>query len=176
MSDAFTFLLHLCCSNVSDFSTEFNLYTFFSCFWNPSSSFLCWIWLTLDKNASCTHTHTHTHSLQFEFLQAFHGKSIGWRCSLRAGTQKLRPESLLDPSEKCSKQGKSPPLWAVMTWKVLKYFCCFFTGVSKREELVTIVVQTAAFVTKLTLKPGNTVRSYLLWIIPPLDNLKQILR
>lgn len=55
-------------------------------------------------------------------------------------------------------------------------FCCFFTGVSKSEELIILVVQKAAFVTKLTLKPGNTVRSYLLWIIPPLDNLKQIQR
>lgn len=125
MSDAFTFLLHLCCSNVSDFSTEFNLYTFFSCSWNLSSSFLCWVWLTVDQN----HHHAHPHiALQIPpgiswpvywltlFSQSRHTEPQIWKPlgSLRGMLQTRQKPTFVDCDDL-----EGPQI-----------FCCFFTWVS----------------------------------------------
>lgn len=133
-------------------------------------SLLCWVWMTVDKSASCTYTRCCLNS-----SKAFHGKSTEWHCSFSADIQNVSSKSLLDPSEECYKQGKSPPLCGLQrpgrpsnTLLILHKSFCEWSG-----ELVTLLVQKATLANKPILKSGSTVRSRLSWIIPPLDNLKQ---
>lgn len=155
MSDAFTFLLHLCCSNVSDFSTEFNLYTFFSCSWNLSSSFLCWIWLTADQNASCTYTHCSSNSSR-HFMASLLDDVVLSEQAHRTSDLKASwiPQRNVPNKAKAHLCGL---WWPGRSSNILLFLHMSFTLSQEWSgELVTLVVQKAAFITKLTLKPGST--------------------
>lgn len=132
MSDAFTFILHLCCSNVSDFSTEFNLYTIFSSrSWNLSSLFLL---LGLEDNElECI---MHIYTLLFEFLQGIswqvywmiffcqcrHTECQLWKIPVRFLWGKLQTRQM--PSF----------VWLVVTWEDFKHFTVS-SGECKKDTL-----------------------------------------